>query len=90
MTGRGGESKVNPPNSPPSNPIHKAATAAQTGPKPVAQTKNLTPLPQTKVSTPTGQTKELTPTASFDSNSYNVNRKAVGVAVAGLIFLSFH
>ena len=86
----GGPTKINPPNSHPSNPIHKAAT--KTYPKPAAQSKNLTPTAQTKESTPTEQTEEPTPTAGSSSESHDANKIAVTVAVvavAGLMFLSF-
>ena len=82
----GGPTKINPPNSHPSNPIHKAAT--KTDPKPAAQTSTA----QTKESTPTEQTEEPTPTAGSGSESHDANKiaTAVGaVAVAGLMFLSF-
>ena len=86
----GGPTKINLPNSHPSNPIHKAAT--KTGPMPAAQTKNLTPTAQTKESAPTEQTEEPMPTAGSNSESHDVNKIAVAVgavAVAGLMFLSF-
>ena len=75
----GGPSKVNQPNSHPSNPVHKVA---QRGTKPAAQT-------PTKESTPT---EEPTPMAASGSESHDVNKMAVvmdAVAVAGLLFLAF-
>ena len=94
----GGKSKINPPNSHPSNPIHKAATAeSKKDPKPAAQTKNQTHTDQRKNQTHTAQTTEQTeekptPTAGSGSESHDVNKIAVAVgavAVAGLTFLSF-
>ena len=92
MAGRA--AKINPSNSHPSNPIHKAAT--KTDPKPTAapatQTKNQTSTAQTKESEPTEQTEEPTPTAGSGSESHDANKIAVtvgAVAVTGLMFMSF-
>ena len=89
-----GPTKINLPNSHPSNPIHKAAT--KTDPKPVAapatQRKYQTSKAQTKELEPTEQTEEPTPTAGSGSESHDANKIAVAigvVAVAGLMFLSF-
>ena len=46
----GGPSKINPPNSHQSNPIHKAAMAAPTAPKEtVSETKKTVSTPQHKI-----------------------------------------
>lgn len=72
-----GPSKINPPNSHPSNPIHKAA---KTEKNPAAQTKHRTP-----------RTKEQTPNEQTESHDINKIAVAVGAAaVVGLMFLSFH
>ena len=77
--------KVNPPNSHPSNPIHKAATAeSKKYPKPAVQ--------NTKGPTPTVQTEEPAPTAGSGSESHGLNKIAVvvgAVAVGGLAFWTF-
>ena len=84
----GGKSKINPPNSHPSNPIHKAATATATAPKPAVQTQTQTQ----KEPTQTVQTEEPTPTAGSGSESHDINKMAVAVgavAVGGLAFWAF-
>ena len=70
----GGKSKINPPNSHPSNPIHKAAMAAQSPhPDTATQTKENPPdTPQT-VSTP----------------QHEINKTAVIVGVVGIVALLF-
>ena len=70
----GGPSKINPPNSHPSNPIHKAAMAAQS-PRTNAPT-----APKETVS----ETKEavLTP-------QHEINKTAVIVGVIGVVALLF-
>ena len=82
----GGPTKNNPPNSHPSNPIHKTAT--KTDAKPSAA-----PATQTsKESAPTEQTEEPTPPAGSGSEYHDANKIAAAfgaVAVAGLLFLSF-
>ena len=90
----GGPTKINPPNSHPCNPIHKAATktATKTDPKPAAAPATQTSSAQTKESAPTEKTEEPKPTAGSGSESHDVNKIAVAVgavAVAGLMFLSF-
>ena len=85
----GGPTKINPPNSHSSNPIHKAAT--KTDPKPAAAATQ-TSSAQTKESAPTEQTEEQTPPAGSGSESHDVNKTAVAVfavAVVGLLLLSF-
>ena len=77
----GGKSKINPPNSHPSNPIHKAATsekkqAVQTAAEP-------TPAVQTQL--------EPRPSAGSSSETHENNKIALvvgAVAIAGLLFLA--
>ena len=45
----GGPSKINPPNSHPSNPIHKAATAVQSPPKETPQDEETASTPQHEI-----------------------------------------
>ena len=74
----GGPSKINPPNSHPSNPVHKAAMAAQ-NPKPAdgpPETQKPTPL---ETQTPTD---EKTP-------QHEINKTAVIVGVVGVVALFF-
>ena len=74
-------SKINPPNSHPSNPIHKAAMAAQ-NPKPDnAKTHDL----QQKTQLPSEETfSEKTP-----QHEINISAMILGVAgVAALIFIA--
>ena len=68
----GGPSKINPPNSHPSNPIHKSAMAAQT--------------PQTKVSEDTSAPKETVSTPQHEINKTAVI--VGGVAVVALLFIA--
>ena len=70
----GGPSKINPPNSHPSNPIHKAAMAVQS-PQPKE-----TPLDKEKVS-------EKPPTDS--TPQHEINKTAVIVRVVGVVALLF-
>ena len=89
----GGPSKVKPPNSHPSNPIHKKATEAQglaeKKPKPKTQTpataaSAISTTVQTPVTDDTSQ--ELTTTESVDSHYVNKTLVVVGVlACVGLI-----
>ena len=70
----GGPSKINPPNSHPSNPIHKAAMAAQ---NPKMET------PQKKTAAaPEKQTETKTP-------QHEINKTAVIVGAAGVVALIF-
>ena len=77
----GGPSKVNPPNSHPSNPIHKQATEAQgIAPKPATQPPPVQPVQQPAA--------PATPQTTKPVDSHHVNKAfvAVGVlAVVGLI-----
>ena len=79
----GGPSKVNPPNSHPSNPIHKQATEAQgiakPAPHPTTQPATPTPKPVT-VSTPAPKPETV--------DTHHVNKVVVAVGalvVVGLI-----
>ena len=69
----GGPSKINPPNSHPSNPIHKAAMAAQ-NPKP-ASLKPSDAAPEKTTETKTPQ--------------HEINKTAVIVGVVGVVALLF-
>ena len=79
----GGPSKVNPPNSHPSNPIHKQATEAQgIAPRP---TTPATPSP-TQPATPPAQPQVTATTEPVDSHHVNKTLVAVGaLAVVGII-----
>ena len=68
----GGPSKINPPSSHPSNPIHKAAN-------PEAQTKNMTPPAQIE------QTEEPTPTASSGSELHDCRGWSRWSAILGIL-----
>ena len=68
----GGPSKINPPNSHPSNPIHKAATAAQT--------------PQPKVSEDDTEPKETASKPQHEINKTAVIVGVVGVVALLFIF----
>jgi len=76
----GGPSKVNPPNSHPSNPIHKAAMAAQ-NPKPAKKVSFNLP-PDDKVGDKVNEKK---------TDNHEINKTAVivgAVAVVGLIIFA--
>ena len=72
----GGPSKINPPNSHPSNPIHKAAMAAQNpaAQKPAAQK-------------PTAQDEPLE--TQTKTPQHEINKKAVIVGAVGVVVLLF-
>ena len=73
----GGPSKVNPPNSHPSNPIHKQATEAQEIAKP---TKPATPTPKSvTVSTPAPKPETV--------DTHHVNKAVVAVGALALVGL---
>ena len=71
----GGPSKINPPNSHPSNPVHKAAMAAQ-NPKPETQTDGV--LETQTDGVPETQTPQ-----------HEINKTAVIVGVVGVVALVF-
>ena len=70
----GGPSKINPPNSHPSNPIHKAAMAAQ-NPKPAAQK-------------PTAQ-KPTDGPSETQTTQHEINKNAAIVGVVVVVALLF-
>ena len=70
----GGASKINPPNSHPSNPIHKAATAAQS------------PRPGLKKNPEKPPVEE---TVSEETPQHEINKTAVIVGVFGVVALLF-
>ena len=84
----GGPSKINPPNSQPSNPIHKKATEAQGLVK-----KKQTQTKATDTTTPTKQaqattTQTQTQTPATDSvDTHHVNKALVGIGA--LVFVGF-
>ena len=83
----GGKSKINPPNSHPSNPIHKQATEAQGLAKPPKQP-TLPPSTTTPKPPPTSPTPP-TPPDTVDTHHVNKALVAVGaLAIVGLIFYS--
>ena len=69
----GGQIKVNPPNSHPSNPIHKQATEAQ----------DIEP----KQTQPTPPAPQAAPQATEPVDSHHVNKTLVAVGVLALIGL---
>jgi len=78
----GGPSKTNPPNSHPSKPIHKAATAAQTGrPQPGKPQKE----EPTAGSTRRANAQTTEPTAG--TSQHEINKTAVILGVVGLAAL---
>ena len=70
----GGPSKINPPNSHPSNPIHKAAMAAQS------------PRPNDKQ---TSAKETVSETVSEKTPQHEINKSAVIVGVVGVVALLF-
>ena len=79
----GGPSKVNPPNSHPSNPVHKQATEAQGLAKPAAPSASVSPTPKSApVATPAPAPKP----ERVDSHEANKTLIVVGaLALVGLI-----
>jgi len=73
----GGPSKINPPNSHLSNPIHKAATAESRKPAPS----------ETQQARPTAQ--KIEPMATDKTSQHEINKTAVIVGVVGLSALLF-
>ena len=73
----GGPSKINPPNSHPSNPIHKAATAAQ---DPQPQKRVRFNLPSDEVGEIEEELKDKTP-------QHEINKTAVIIGVVGVAAL---
>ena len=77
----GGPSKINPPNSHPSNPIHKAAMAAQT-PRPALKKNDET------ISKRTAK-REIEETLSEKTPQHEINKTVVIVGVVGVVALLF-
>ena len=78
----GGPSKINRPNSHPSNPIHKAAMAAQE-PKPASKTQR----PEIETTDP-----EIEGNVSDETPQHEINKTAVIIGVFGLgalLFIAF-
>ena len=71
----GGPSKINPPNNHPSNPIHKAAMAAQS------------PGPDLKMNDK--QASEKPPIVSEKTPQHEINKTAVIIGVVGAVALLF-
>ena len=84
----GGPSKVNPPNSHPSKPIHKQATEAQGLARPAAQ--SATPAaPAPQPATPSAQPSPAPKAEPESVDAHHVNKALVAVgalAIVGLIF----
>jgi len=83
----GGPSKINPPNSHPSNPIHKAATAESRRGKPLGPGRGVEPhrkraSTETQQAQPTAQ--KIEPTAPDKTPQHEINKTAVIVGVVGL------
>ena len=79
----GGPSKINPPNSHPSNPIHKAAMAAQSPRPDDKQTLEKPPLESKKLT--------IEETACEKTSQHEINKIAVivgGVGVVALLFMA--
>ena len=77
----GGPSKINPPNSQPSNPIHKKATEAQ----------GLVPT-QTKATDTTTQRQtqtQVTDTATDSNDAHHINKALVGIGALALVGFVF-
>ena len=79
---KGGPSKINPPNSHLSNPIHKAATAAQ-NPKPALKTADGV----LETQTPTDGVLETQ--TDRETPQHKINKTAVIVGVVGVVALLF-
>ena len=75
----GGPSKVNPPNSHPSNPIHKQATEAQGLAKPKPATPTPKPKPAQPVTQPTPKPETV--------DTHHVNKAVVAVGALALVGL---
>ena len=86
----GGPSKVNPPNSHPSNPVHKQATEAQgigpqaTTPATPSPTQPTTPAQPATPATPATPTQ---PQATEPVDSHHVNKTLVAVGALALVGL---
>ena len=87
----GGPSKVNPPNSHPSNPIHKQATEAQGLARPAVQSATpAAPVPKAASPVAPPAPKSAAQSDTVDTHHVNTALVAVGaLAIVGLIFYSF-
>ena len=88
----GGPSKINPPNSHPVNPIHKAATAESSRGKPLDPGRGVEhhrkpASTETQQAQPTAQ--KIEPTAQDKTPQHEINKTAVIVGVVGLSALLF-
>ena len=89
----GGPSKINPPNSHPSNPIHKKATEAQglaVKKKPTTTPATAAPATQTQTpvtDTPATQTQTQTTTKEDSNDTHHINKALVGLDA--LAFVDF-
>ena len=68
----GGPSKINPPNSHPSNPIHKAATAAQD------------PRPPKRFNLPSDEAGQIEEELKDETPQHEINKTAVIIGVVGV------
>ena len=68
----GGPTKINPPNSHPSNPIHKAATAAQDS------------RPQKRVRLPSDEAGQIEEELKDETPQHEINKTAVIIGVVGV------
>ena len=85
----GGPSKVNPPNSRPSNPIHKKATEAQGLVPKQTKPKTQTPTSDPDTPTPTPATQTQTQTTTNSDDTHHINKALVGLgalAFVGFVF----
>ena len=80
----GGLSKINPPKSHPSNPIHKKATEAQ---KLVKKKPTQTPATQTKATDTSATQTPTTDTTTDSVDTYHVNKALVGFGAP--VFVGF-
>ena len=82
----GGPGKINPPNSHPSNPIHKKATEAQglVKKKPPTQTQTK----ETDTSATHTQTQVTDTTTNFD-DTHHINKAPVGLGALALVGFAF-
>ena len=82
----GGPSKINPPNSHPSNQIHKAAMAAQ-NPKPAVKTPILTHDEAPSEKTPQPNDKQTS--EEEKTSRHEINKAAVIIGVLGVVALLY-
>jgi len=83
----GGPSKISPPNSHPSNPIHKAAMAAQTG-KPGTASTSQANAQTTEPTAGTTNAQTTEPTSQHEINKTAVITGKVGLTA--LLFMAAH